>query len=254
VPVTNVIVYVASWITNCVFALLPVVEAVRRRADDGAVVVAEFEKVPPPPQQTASLLVGVLMREVMHDEQLRGMFRQFLTKEFSVENLMCWEALTDALTKRTLSEFKAVTLSVLVEFVKEDAPCQVNLAHDVRTEFEKAVADTSFLPAAFDHFAIEDSIADAEVEAVIRRIQAAIRGVLVALEQLMKTDSFGRFKKTLKKWGGGGGWADAAGRGRVAPAAGESGAKCGCLGTAATSRTLTRRSATPHVVVPKVCQ
>jgi regulator of G-protein signaling len=125
---------------------------------------------------------------LLNDAEMCHVFQQFLTKEFSVENLLLWKAIEvfrwkyQSIANQDLSMARATAMKMYKAFCAENARLQVNIS----AERQRAV----------EEFFNSDRMLNADDVEFVRECVTMYTELQKDIFDLMKEDSFKRFLKS----------------------------------------------------------
>jgi hypothetical protein len=139
----------------------------------------------------SSVNLQELFFEALTNEKIRHEFEFFLMSELSIENLILYDAATlflkdfaflnesiiSSQPKENLETAYEVAYHIYTDFMLENSPFNVNIAHERRTQFTEFFAKKVF-------------------SSDLKNLYQLIRSVQWDMEILMKNDSFARFRST----------------------------------------------------------
>lgn len=125
------------------------------------------------------------LREVLRDSAGRRRFASFLRQQFCLENLRFWEA-CEELKRCPQSQLKRKVLAIINNFLREDAPYEVNL-HTSHLHHISAELDVQVNTNSSNH-----STANAQHNAIRFALEQAQQHIY----QLMREDCYPRFLRS----------------------------------------------------------
>jgi hypothetical protein len=123
---------------------------------------------------------------ILSSESDRQKFKSFLITEFSVENLLFWEAINLLQHIKSLEEKKSKALQIVMDFCSENSKHEVNLSFTQATSLKTSSSKL-----------LEKNIEDGAELALIELIEG-LKKAKESIESLMFEDSYRRFRKEFR--------------------------------------------------------